>query len=175
MNAKFHNVLLIFLTLFINIFFDRVTKYLALTYMKGKQSISLLWNTVIISYVENTGAFLGLGSNWNVYIKYTVLLIIPIIICFIAIIFCLIRNIEKVKTIIIISIVAGGLSNLFDRLFNNFSVIDFLNFGIGNIRTGILNVADLSVTFGIILFILIEIKMDKNNINNKEKMNKNIK
>ena len=171
MKAKLHNVLVVFITLFINISLDRVTKYLAITFMKGKQSISFLWNTVIISYVENTGAFLGLGSNWNIYIKYIILIIIPIVICFIAIIYCLIRNIEKLKAIIIISIVAGGLSNLFDRLFNNFSVIDFMNFGIGKIRTGILNVSDLSVTFGVVLLIIFELRMEKN----KEKMNKNFK
>ncbi|MDD4289005.1 MAG: signal peptidase II, partial [Atribacterota bacterium] len=30
---------------------------------------------------------------------------------------------------------------------------DFLNFGIGNLRTGILNIADMAITFGVILLI----------------------
>jgi signal peptidase II len=60
------------------------------------------------------------------------------------------------KLILIVSIIAGGLGNLIDRLLNNFTVIDFLNFGIGPVRTGILNVADLSVTFGVVLFLIYE-------------------
>ncbi len=56
-----------------------------------------------------------------------------------------------------ITIVSGGLSNLFDRVFNDFYVIDFMNFGILNLRTGILNVADLSVKFGIAVLMIYEI------------------
>ena len=55
------------------------------------------------------------------------------------------------------SVIAGGLGNLLDRLFNGFRVIDFMNFGIGNLRTGILNVADLSITFGVIIFIIYDL------------------
>lgn len=43
---------------------------------------------------------------------------------------------------------------MYDRIFNNGLVVDFMNFGIGNIRTGILNVADLSITFGAILLFI---------------------
>ena len=65
---------------------------------------------------------------------------------------------EDTKRIIYLScIIGGGLGNLADRLFNNFMVIDFLNFGVWNLRTGILNCADLSVTFGAILLLLDEI------------------
>jgi signal peptidase II len=55
------------------------------------------------------------------------------------------------------SIISGGIGNLVDRLLNKFSVIDFLNFGIGSLRTGILNVADLSITFGAIALVIYEI------------------
>jgi signal peptidase II len=55
---------------------------------------------------------------------------------------------------LIATILAGGLSNLFDRLTRHFRVVDFMNFGIGGLRTGILNVADLSITFGGIALVL---------------------
>ena len=45
---------------------------------------------------------------------------------------------------------AGGLSNLVDRIALG-SVIDFLNVGIGPIRTGIFNVADVAIMLGIAL------------------------
>jgi signal peptidase II len=45
------------------------------------------------------------------------------------------------------------LGNLIDRIVYKGIVIDFLNFGIGNLRTGILNIADMAITFGIILLL----------------------
>jgi signal peptidase II len=69
---------------------------------------------------------------------------------------------KRLYRIIILScIIGGGMGNLCERLFNEFNVIDFMNFGIGAIRTGILNVADLSVTFGIVALLFFEIKTDK--------------
>jgi signal peptidase II len=47
---------------------------------------------------------------------------------------------------------AGGVSNLIDRVAIG-SVIDFLSAGIGPVRTGIFNVADLAIMAGIGLFI----------------------
>jgi signal peptidase II len=55
-------------------------------------------------------------------------------------------------------IVGGGMGNLIDRIINNFFVIDFLNFGIGSLRTGILNIADISVTFGALFFLFYELR-----------------
>jgi signal peptidase II len=147
---------------FINYILDRVTKYIAIEYLKGNEGIRFFNNIFALIYAENTGAFLSLGKNWNVYIKYFVLLIIPIIICIIGLLYLMFKETKKYRIIIGSCIIGGGIGNLVDRLFNNFTVIDFMNFGIGNIRTGILNVADLSVTFGVILLILFEIILDKN-------------
>jgi signal peptidase II len=49
---------------------------------------------------------------------------------------------------------AGGLSNLIDRLTLGGYVVDFMNIGIGPVRTGIFNVADMFVMAGGGLFIL---------------------
>jgi signal peptidase II len=49
--------------------------------------------------------------------------------------------------------VAGGLSNLVDRIAMG-SVIDFLNIGIGPIRTGIFNVADAAIMVGMVLLLV---------------------
>jgi signal peptidase II len=49
--------------------------------------------------------------------------------------------------------VAGGASNLFDR-FTYGMVIDFMNVGIGSLRTGIFNVADMAIMLGAGILIL---------------------
>lgn len=53
---------------------------------------------------------------------------------------------------------SGGISNFYDRVLNNGAVIDFLNVGIGSIRTGVFNVADMAILLGIFIFIFIEQK-----------------
>jgi len=140
----------------INYFIDRFTKYIAVEYLKGSEAKGFLNDTFILVYTENTGAFLSLGRNWNIYVKYFVLLIIPIIICIIGLLYLMVKETKNYRIITCSCIIGGGIGNLVDRLFKEFSVIDFMCFGIGNIKTGILNVADLSVTFGIIILIIIE-------------------
>jgi signal peptidase II len=145
----------------LNYLLDRITKYLALEYLSGKDPIVLLDNLVILVFTQNTGAFLSLGANWNIYIKYFALLIIPIAICIYGIFYLMLKE-KKIYRIVILScVIGGGIGNLSDRLFNGFNVIDFLNFGIGNIRTGILNVADLSVTFGMVVLLIFEMRNDR--------------
>ena len=58
------------------------------------------------------------------------------------------------NVIIMGSVLAGGFSNVIDRYYNDAHVIDFLNVGIGSLRSGIFNVADMFVMFGVILIML---------------------
>ena len=53
--------------------------------------------------------------------------------------------------------IAGGLSNWFDRVSAG-RVIDFMNIGIGGLRTGIFNVADVAIMVGAALFVLAELR-----------------
>ena len=142
---------------FINYFLDRLTKYFAVEYLKENGARSFFNNILVLIYAENTGAFLSLGRNWNIYVKYAVLLILPIIICVTILLYLLFKETKNYRIIVCSCIIGGGIGNLVDRLFNKFTVVDFMNFGIGNIRTGILNIADISVTFGVIILIIFEI------------------
>jgi signal peptidase II len=42
----------------------------------------------------------------------------------------------------------GGMGNLIDRLFNDGRVVDFVSLGLGPVRTGVFNVADVAVMAG---------------------------
>jgi len=149
---------LVCITFAVNFAADRITKLLAELYLQGRPPTGFLKDIIIITYTENTGAFLSLGRNWPIAVKHALLLVIPVGICLFVLGYCLFRERNPLRIIHLTTIVAGGLSNLIDRSFNNFAVVDFLNFGIGRLRTGILNVADLSVTFGGIALILSEAK-----------------
>ncbi|MDR2485126.1 MAG: signal peptidase II [Treponema sp.] len=152
---------------FANYVLDRVTKYIASVYLKDSEPVRLLKDTILLLYAENTGAFLSLGTHWNIYIKYFVLLIIPLIICIIGLLYVMLKEIKLYRIAIISCIIGGGIGNLVDRLCNEFKVIDFINFGIGRLRTGILNAADLSVTFGAILLMIYETIIKKEKDQNK--------
>jgi signal peptidase II len=54
---------------------------------------------------------------------------------------------------------AGGASNLVDRVMRG-SVIDFLNVGVGPLRTGIFNVADMAILLGVGIFLFTKIRQD---------------
>ena len=48
---------------------------------------------------------------------------------------------------------SGGIGNLWDRVIPDGRVIDFMDVGIGSLRTGIFNVADLCITTGVVLLV----------------------
>jgi len=152
-----HQIILTIIVLLSNLILDRITKLIAVHYLKGEEIISLFYNTVLLKYTENTGAFLSIGSLWPDSLKYTALIILPVIICLYGLYYCAFRLTDKKMVIMLVTIIGGGLGNIIDRLSNNFRVVDFINFGIGNVRTGILNVADMSVTFGVIILAIYSI------------------
>ena len=49
--------------------------------------------------------------------------------------------------------VRGGVSNLLDRIIHG-AVVDFMNVGIGPLRTGIFNVADMAIMLGVGIVLL---------------------
>ena len=54
--------------------------------------------------------------------------------------------------------VGGGFGNLIDRIFNEGRVIDFVNIGIGSLRTGLFNKADISITLGEVWFLFVYVR-----------------
>ena len=104
------------LTLAVNVLIDRLTKILAVEMLKGKSPVGFFYDTFILVYTENSGAFLGLGSNWYMPVKYTVFIGIPLLLCIVFFLFCCLRETNRLRAVFIVTIVAGGVSNLFDRL-----------------------------------------------------------
>jgi signal peptidase II len=54
----------------------------------------------------------------------------------------------------------GGASNLIDRAARG-HVVDFLNVGLGSLRTGIFNVADIAVLLGALLIVVGDLREKK--------------
>ncbi len=135
---------------------DRITKVMARNDLEGKGVISYFHDTVRLVYTENTGAFLSLGAGLPIKLSYTLFVIIPFIFLLAFAVFIIIKRYQMnlLTYFCYILIFAGGIGNIIDRVFHHMRVSDFLNFGIGNLRTGILNLADFYITTGIIVLII---------------------
>ena len=151
MNKK--NIYLIILILF-NIGIDQYSKKIVREEIIPGSQTEILGKLLQLMNVENSGAFLGMGSESNPTVKLIFLLILPIIVI-LSVLYYLFTNksIDKLTSVGLSCIVGGGLANLYDRFIYG-SVTDFLFMDFGIAKTGIFNLADLSVTTGMILILL---------------------
>lgn len=139
----------------VNIALDQVTKYIAKSELGPNEVVHVLGNFFILVRAENDGAFLSLFSGLGPVLKIIFLLVMPSLAMVGVLAYSLIKPGVSTVTLFGLScIVAGGLSNLYDRIVNNMFVFDFMNMGIGPLRTGIFNVADLSIMIGIGVLLL---------------------
>ena len=131
---------------------DRATKNVARELLVSSPSISLLNDFVRFEYVENPGAFLGLGSNMPREVRFVLLVIFASVSLVLTLAFIATVPSLGLRPLIGLSLVAGGgVGNVIDRIFNNGAVIDFIRLGIGPFRTGIFNVADVAIVVGVVM------------------------
>ncbi len=146
---------LILLLLCVLIGCDQATKRVAKNYLASSPAISLLGDLFRFQYAENKGAFLSIGARLPESVGFLVLIVLPLI--FLIGLLGYITIHQKLNTSQLIGfsfILGGGFSNLYDRIFNNGYVIDFMNIGIGYVRTGIFNVADVAIMIGFFILLI---------------------
>jgi signal peptidase II len=126
---------------------DRLTKHVATNTLAGAPSRSFLADTIRFEYAENTGAFLSFGADWPSWMRTGVFGIGNALLLS-ALVATSIRLRWRRPAMLGVSLFAtGGASNLLDRMLYG-NVIDFLNVGVGSLRTGIFNVADMAILLG---------------------------
>jgi signal peptidase II len=136
---------------------DRVTKRLAIENLAGGPTHSFLGDMIRLTYAENTGGFLSLGAGMPPALRTAIFTIATgaILVLMAALAW---RHRGSAWHAAAFSLfIAGGASNWFDRV-NDGSVVDFLNVGIGWLRTGIFNVADVAIMVGAALFVFAELR-----------------
>jgi len=142
----------ILLAIVVTIGCDRVTKHVAMTTLAGGPSQSFLADTVRLVYAENAGGFLGAGADMDPFAR-TLLFTVLTGLCLAAMAAgALTRRWNAVAALGLALFLAGGASNWYDRVARG-SVVDFLNVGLGPVRTGIFNAADVALMFGAVLFV----------------------
>ncbi len=140
---------------------DRVAKHVAATKLAGMARQSFIADTVRLEYVENTGAFLGLGAEWPPAVRTAVFGVGNGLLLLLMIVLAIRHRWPTLALVGMALFVAGGSSNLLDRMTRG-SVIDFMNVGFGPLRTGIFNVADMAIMLGAGLVIVASYRADTN-------------
>lgn len=137
---------------------DRITKVIARDRLESAPPISLFGGIVRLDYVENPGAFLGLGSGLSETTHFWIFSVLVGGFLVGLFLYVLInRRLSVIEVAAFSLILGGGLGNLVDRVIYDY-VIDFLVVGIGRLRTGVFNVADLAITAGVGLLFLRQIR-----------------
>jgi len=152
---KLSRTVYIILLIIGNIAADQISKVLVRSKVAFGSQSEIIGDYLTLHNVENSGAFLGMGSDLNPTVKIIVLLILPIVVLALVLIHILRdKTLDKLSLIGFACIIGGGIANVFDRIMYG-SVTDFLHIDLGGVfRTGIFNIADLSVTTGMIMILL---------------------
>jgi signal peptidase II len=118
----------------------------------------LLGDSIRFQLVYNKGAFLSFGASlpaaWRTaFFSFGVGIILLVLLGYAV----LSRSTSACYIFALALLCAGGIGNLIDRLRYGGYVVDFLNIGIGSLRSGIFNVADIAVVFGVLVFVVMRI------------------
>jgi signal peptidase II len=98
---------------------------------------------------------LSFGSTFSPNVRYW-LFIVPNVAFLLAtcLVLALRRRMTAMTYAAAVLLAAGAAGNLIDRVSQNGLVTDFLNVGIGPLRTGIFNVADMAIMGAVALLML---------------------
>lgn len=151
---KISRTLIIILIIATNIAVDQISKVIVRgTFEYGKEH-QIIGDPFKLIYVENSGAFLGFGSDLHPALRLIFLIILPVLVLG-YVVFYIIKN-KELNTLSLVAlccIIGGGIANIFDRIVYG-KVTDFLFIDLGGVfKTGIFNIADVSVTFGMIILL----------------------
>ena len=134
---------------------DQATKALAAEHLAGRPPVLLLGGTFRLLYAENTGAFLSLGSGLPDTLRLWIFVVITGCVLALLLAYAITHRatLRPWEMLALALVVGGGVGNLLDRVFLGL-VRDFLFLGVGRLRTGVFNVADMAITGGALLMLL---------------------
>lgn len=146
-------IILIIIVLVSCVACDQTTKSVAQSFLSEAQVWSFLGDTVRLQLAHNTGAFLSLGAALPEASRTWIFLVGTGGFLLVLLGFTLFSKSASTVEILAYSLLlAGGVGNLIDRVMYGY-VVDFLNIGIGPLRTGVFNVADIAVSVGVLILI----------------------
>jgi signal peptidase II len=139
---------------------DRISKTYVINLSKNSSDIELFSSKFLnITLIWNEGIAFGIFSAINGY--WYNLLTIAIVLIAIVILIMSIRQ-DGLQKYFLLIVFGGALGNLYDRIFFK-AVPDFIDLHVGDFHWFIFNIADIFITFGVIMLILWEtLPLNKN-------------
>lgn len=160
--ARFIQIVVVAITLLSCIGCDQATKTMAKEYLPRNEVLSFAGDTFRLQYAENKGAFLSIGSSLPEKVRGLLFTVgIGAMVFGILGYLLFVPALPHATTLALSLIASGGLSNLIDRIAYGGYVIDFLNIGLGSLRTGIFNIADVAIMVGAISLIVRSLRHEK--------------
>ena len=140
---------------------DRISKIYVITLNEKNYDTQIFSSNFLnIDLIWNKGIAFGLFSfsQSNLYNLITLIIVIIILV-----ILVLIKKSDGIERLSLSMVFGGALGNLYDRMMFK-AVPDFIDFHIADLHWFIFNVADIFITLGVIMLILLELlKTKKNN------------
>lgn len=128
---------------------DQATKYVVERTLRLYTPEPVLGEFFRLTYIFNRGAAFGLNlgdaSRWIFMALAAVAVVV---------LWMMYRGTpwtDRLRLIAIASVTGGAIGNLVDRVRSSRGVVDFLDFGVGDVRWPVFNVADIAVTLGALM------------------------
>ncbi len=134
---------------------DQATKQVASSALGASGPLSLAGDVVRLELAANPGAFLSLGAGLPPSVRWIVFVVlVPLALAVVAVTFLRSRQLGAYQVLGLALLAGGGLGNWLDRIFHSGVVIDFVSLGVGSLRTGVFNLADVAIIGGALLLAL---------------------
>ncbi|MFT6321205.1 MAG: signal peptidase II [Granulosicoccus sp.] len=151
--------LIIILIVIANIGCDQISKKVVRESVEPGDRIEIINQNFLLMNVENDGAFLSFGSDFSPVLRKILLLGLPLLML-VGVLFYLFSQAKLPKVALIgwSFVIGGGIGNMYDRIKFG-SVTDFLFIDLGGVfRTGVFNMADVSIMVGMGFLVLFYIQ-----------------
>lgn len=136
---------------------DQLSKFVVHTTMNLYDSFQVIPYFLNFTYIRNEGIAFGIYFEG----AKTIFIILPILIT--VYLFYLLKNEEfqdKFSQLALYLIIAGAIGNIIDRVFRGY-VVDFIDFHLNGMHWYVFNIADSSVTIGLIFLLYSSIIINK--------------
>ena len=134
---------------------DQVSKVALRGLLEGKPPFVYLGGVLTFRWVENPGAFLSLGASLSPAVRTALFTVLVAVVLGMLVVSTLARHdATRGEAWAVALVVAGGAGNLIDRVLYG-RVRDFANLKVGPLSTGVFNVADMAITAGGIVLLLV--------------------
>lgn len=130
---------------------DLFSKYVIQQTMLLHDTVHVIGDFFRLTYIHNPGAAFGL--HLGPYSRFIFLTLALVALVVLVLMYRHTPATDKLRLMAIGSIAGGALGNVVDRIRSADGVVDFLDFGVGQLRWPVFNFADTAVTIGAALLL----------------------